>query len=109
MVDTAADAEVVGTMDVISAAVESEANSRTADIKVIVSPSMAGARPSRSSGFAVLYMSGMIYAVETFRAVVQPANVLVEGKSNEGSPRTIWRRPFACHSAACSCCVLVAH
>jgi len=50
VVDGMAEAEVVGTMELISAAAESEANNRTAEIEVNVSPSMAGAQSSRSFG-----------------------------------------------------------
>lgn len=61
MVDAAADDEAVGTAEEISAAVESEANNRTAEIKMNSSPSMAGAGPSQSSRYAVGYLRAVIY------------------------------------------------
>ena len=84
VVDAAADADadvVVGTLEVISATAESEVNSTTAEIKVNVSPSMAGARPSRSSGFAVVYMSAVIYGARRPRGLMSVGKVLWKRKA----------------------------
>src|SRR5436190_18927426 len=84
VVDAAADADadvVVGTLEAISAAVESEVNNTTAVIKVNVSPSMAGARPSRSFGFAVVYMSAVIYEARRPRGLMSIGKVLWKRKA----------------------------
>ena len=86
VVDAAADADadadvVVGTLEAISAAVESEVNKTTAEIKMNVSPSMAGARPIRSSGFAVVYMSAVIYEARRPRGLMSIGKVLWKRKA----------------------------